>query len=696
MNAPRPSFSVVSFALVVLAVFGLVINALKDRLPPGKPNRLQFEKTSFLVQASHSELDWRPFDRDALAEARRTGKPMLILIGIPYGKAARDCDEFVFSDREVLSFLNRYMVCVRVDGLANPRWIGAFLPLRRATLPMLTGFQLWFLTPEGELYDNAGEIGTTQPLAAPNLVQALLGAREKLREIREGGPFAPVPGADQEADIAALTEPSMPTEVAYGPFESAIRQFGVPELGGFPRYGRVTVMPHVLQYLLLTGRDDRFREMADGLLASPLVDWLDGGFYRSSTTSFPFVVEFDKATMVNAELMSVFAQASIVLKRPLYARIARQTFDWVAGEMVRNGILAGCRVGDEQDRNRSVQQSFSPRRLREVLNGREREIARERLGLRVEDNPIMSVWIREPEETLDDAEAKRILAKLRESRTGTFQYAGTRQLDIHGYVVARLLETARTLGDAKRLAIADDLYSRLDWFRAGDDVKHTIEPGVADQPYLGDYLAYADASLQHFLAFGEADDLSRGLGVLRRARFLFATETVGIWKMGLGSDEPLEPKDTNVAEVLDFIRESCESQAIRLCHAYGRLLRGPSGTDADLGDAAQTLSQAAASGVGQLSSRSAGFGLMGASYFCASLSVADEAYAVAVGPHRVEMANALRRRVPTRLVAPAEGLVRRDLQKRPAGLYLVRGSQIEGPLTVDAAAGRLSSVFRPR
>ncbi len=690
----KPSFSVVAFALVVLALFGFMMERLRPRIPPAKENRLRFEKSAFLAQARTSDVDWRTYDPSTFAEARRTGKPILVLIGLPHGKAAREGDAQVFSDREVVSFLNRYMICVRIDGQSDPRWLSAFLPLRRAKLPMLTGFQLWFLTPEGRLYDEGGEIGTSAPISSPAVIAALLAARDRLREIREGSPTAPVPGAEQAADREALTDPAMPAPVAYREFESELRASARPEWGGFPRFGRIGLFPNVFRYLLNSGYDHDFRRLADGFVGSPAVDWLDGGFYRSITFSLPLVTEFDKSTPANAEMMAVLAKAGMRLDDPLYRQVARQAFDWLAGDAVRHGFVAGSRIGDERARNRSAQQSFSPLRLREVLNEEERAYARDRLGLRVETNPVMSVWISKPGATLGEPECARILAKLRGSRTGEFEFAGMRQLDVHGLVVARMLETARVLGDPDRLQKAASLFDRVTWFAVGDDVKHTLDPDIPDRPYLGDYLAYADASLQHFLAFGRPDVLESGLRVLRRARFLFATDAAGVWNLALTSGDPLEPPDLNVPEVLDFTRESCTSQAIRLCHAYGRLLRNVDPQGADRENVALSLCQAAASTSAQYSALSREFGLLGASYFNSCRLIEDDAHAVAVGTDAILASAALFRRAPTRLIAPAIGAVRPDLQKRPRGLYVIRGGLVEGPLSLDAAADRLVPVPR--
>ena len=45
------------------------------------PNRLQYEKSPYLLQHAENPVDWRPWGADAFEEARREDKPVLLSIG---------------------------------------------------------------------------------------------------------------------------------------------------------------------------------------------------------------------------------------------------------------------------------------------------------------------------------------------------------------------------------------------------------------------------------------------------------------------------------------------------------------------------------------------------------------------------------------------------------------------------------------
>lgn len=692
----KPSYTVVSLSLVILSVFGLLVERLRPLIPPPRANRLQYETGEFLQQGAHSEVDWRTLSPAAFAEARRTGKPVMLFIGTPWSKTARDADDLVFSDREVVSFLNRYLVSLRIDGQADPKWLTAYLPLRRSTVPTLYGCQIWFLTPEGQLFDNGNELGTTRAVDPTEFSQILVRVRERLRAIRAGGPLAPVPGADQAADRNALVSPSFPVAYDFDRFERAFVSEANLPAGGFVRYGRVRIQPTVLSYLLLTGHYPELKAMLESILQGPLVDWLDGGFYRTYVPGPRSEVEFDKMSSENADLMMLFARSAILLREPNFRKIAEQTFDCLAGEFVQSGFVAGCRVGDNVARGRSARQSFSPKRLREILTPEQLDLAHQFLGLRTAENRSMSVRARDYRKLISgDPKIEQILEKLRNSRRGLETFAGKRQLDIHGYVVARLLECARLWNDETRLRIADDLFSRVDWFLAGDDVQHSLEEGASTEAYLGDYLAYADACLQYYLAFGRADALDRGFKVLRRARFLFENDVPGVWRLSLPKNDPLWPKDVDVPEILDLGRVSATAQAMRLCHTYGRLLRESADANAsERGVAALELLQAGVSTASQMSVLSTNFGADSAGIMTAALRFGDDAYVLVVGRDCLRISHRLASRLPTRLVAPVLGSVHPRLQEQPPGCYLVSGGQTTGPFTEGQISVRLSSVIR--
>lgn len=687
----QPRFTVATTSVLLLAALGVVVRVTKPLLPKEEVNRLQFEKAEYLRRASVQYVHWKLLEPGAFAEARRTGRPVLLVVGTPWSAEARLADKLIFVDQDVVTYLNNHFVCIRVDGETDPTWLTTYLPLTRPLRGVRASFQAWLLAPEGRLVANIDSFNLGAPIDVSTFLSSMFRAQEEYDAIRAEDPAAPTAGAMQTADLETVDKVGSEATPNFALQSRTLVEAPVSPYGGYILGDRVAPSPQAFRYLLRTGNLQAFRERVDPLLRSPLVDWLDGGFFAALTAQEPPIVQHNKVATQNAEMMSLLAQASIIAGDPYYRRLAESTFDCLAGEFQSEGLIASCRFEEPDKMERSTRSSFSPKTLRDTLSPEDREWARQNLGLKVEDNPQMTIWVTNPAKTLADPERlQSVLDKLREVAGKVKLFGSSRLCDVNGFVIARMLESARMLNDADRLSLAEELYRRLEWFRAGDDVKRSLAEGASVPAYLGDYLGYADAALQYYLATGIPAAFEEGLRVLLRAKFLFESDVSGVWYSRIKPPEQPGPLDVQSPDVFDGVAESLTSKAMSLQNAYGRLLRNVEGRFApNPGSQALALCQSAiaiSDHYGAFSDRLAFFG---SGFFSASLGVLDDQYAVTVGPRSVNLARELFGKVPTRLVSPATGKVRPDLQLRQPGIYVIKNGQTFGPLSLLEAAAKL-------
>ena len=102
------------FALCVVAVLGAATIE-------GKPmNRLQYEKSPYLLQHADNPVDWRPWGEEAFAAARRENKPIFLSIGYSTCHWCHVMEHESFEDPEVAALLNEVFVPVKVDREERP------------------------------------------------------------------------------------------------------------------------------------------------------------------------------------------------------------------------------------------------------------------------------------------------------------------------------------------------------------------------------------------------------------------------------------------------------------------------------------------------------------------------------------------------------------------------------------------------
>lgn len=678
----KPSYGVVTAVIVVLAVIAFLSRASIGLIPPGPTNSLAGEPSEFLQQAAHEQIDWKPLSEGVFSEARRLDRPIMLVVGSACSWAGRKFDADVFTAPEIRGYLARNFICVRVDAMLFPEYANAFLPVSRglkidqARLGIPPDLQVWFLDPKGQLYSSVAYVAAGEPLDPVVFLGALVDAANRYDRLAT----EPVQmGEIQRHDLRAISGP-LPQELPNLAQYALDLGLACPPGGGIPNRGFQRLWPEAWRFQLLAGRWDDYRRSIAPCLESPLSDVLDGGFFTCARSLDWRAIEYDKLAIENAGMLRTLALAAVLMKDPVSRRLANRAFDCLAGPFVKGGLIAAGQIGETAGLDRSPRYSFSPRELRDLLpNEADRQWTRDHLGLRVETNPQMTPLLESLDlPARDPADYERIVGALGAHRPAP-SFAGFQQLDVGGYCVARMLEAARLLGDQERSIRAATLFDQLDAFRTQDVVIHSLAPGTKPHVYLGDYLAYADAALQYFLATGNGDALDHGVAVLRRGLFLFAAKDRGVFTLSQPPSTALAPRDATAPEIVDNRRESCTAMLIRLCSDYGRLL----------GAKAADLRVTGSDALTRFAEIGPALGPYGGGYACAALKSTQPQFAVVVGVDAVREATALAALLPGRLVTPAAGAAPRP--GRAAGVYIVGGGATRGPLTPSQAVAQWSA-----
>lgn len=667
--------------LIVLLAFGAT--AVRPLIPSPPRNAIATYPGDFLAQAAPERIEWRPIDPAAFADARRLDRPVLLVIGVAWSQIGREFDSEVLTGPDVQNYLSRNFVCVRIDGDEMPAWISAYLPVSRVGLGIRPRFQVWVLTPDGKLISNIGRKLPESHIDRNQFLQEIIRLRLAYTQMREANSTGPLE-LQQEQDIAQIEAPGTAPLPDFRAVLHSVLGAIDADHGGFPQNGYQDLRPQAWSLLALTGNFRALDRSFVLTLRSPLADLLDGGFYTTARQEDWGSVEFDKSSVQNAETLW-----AMVLARPFFSGLNQSLFDSfaestagsLASEFVtRDGFVAAARIGDEKEDGRSARGSVSPRRLRELFDAHPREVARSGFGLRVETNPQMVpylhfVWPEYGEE---------YLRKLREGRPAA-RFTSGASMNVNGTVAARMMEAGRALGRPTWVEFGSSLFNRLDSVRVDDQVPHDLRVSAQSPATLFDYLAYADAALQDYLSGGRVVSLFSGLAVLQRGLNTFAGPNPGEYRVGLPPSNELIPANSVTPQIVDDSGESATAKVVRLCTAYGRLLLG-SKDDSETGIQLLRTAYATSS---LFSDPCTALGIAAAGFACSTAQIADDRYAVAVGPQAQQLADRLFGLRPSRLVVAAYGPVRQDLQSKPAGLYVIRRGEPEGPFTVAEAAARL-------
>src|SRR5690606_35087327 len=108
--------------------------------------------------------------------------------------------------------------------------------------------------------------------------------------------------------------------------------------GGFgraPKFPMPNAWEWLLQYHYFTGNEDALESVVvtlDQMARGGIYDALGGGFARYATDQLWRVPHFEKMLYDNAQLISLYAHAYQITRKPLYAAVIKQTLGFIQRE----------------------------------------------------------------------------------------------------------------------------------------------------------------------------------------------------------------------------------------------------------------------------------------------------------------------------------------------------------------------------
>jgi hypothetical protein len=297
-------------------------------------NRLAKEKSPYLLQHAHNPVDWYPWGAEAFEKAKKEGKPIFLSIGYSTCHWCHVMERQSFEDEGVAKVLNEHFVPIKVDREERPDVDQIYMAFVQAS----TGRGGWplsaWLTPDLKPFVG----GTYYPK------EHFLAILDRIREVWKEKRAAIEADADRAAEfLKGVTQPKEtgkvdPDVVLAKGYQLFEQQFE-PAFGGFsqaPKFPHSTTVQALLRHHRRTGSADALAMAEKSLVEMArggIYDQLGGGFHRYSTDATWTVPHFEKMLYDNALLVTAYLEAYLVTGKDLYARIARETLEYVRRDM---------------------------------------------------------------------------------------------------------------------------------------------------------------------------------------------------------------------------------------------------------------------------------------------------------------------------------------------------------------------------
>lgn len=309
-------------------------------------NRLARETSPYLLQHKNNPVDWWPWGPDALAEAKRTNRPILLSVGYAACHWCHVMAHESFEDPATAAVMNELFVNIKVDREERPD-IDQIYMTALHLLGQQGGWPLtMILTPDGEPVWGGTYFPNTSRYGRPSFVDVLQEIsrlfREEPHRVEHNRQALMARLADRaqpegriSMGLAQLDRIAEQLAGAMDPLQGGLR--GAPKfpqcsaLAFLWRAGqRADTQPARSENAFFDLTELSLERMSEG----GIYDHLGGGFSRYSVDERWLVPHFEKMLYDNAQLLELLALAHARTGHPLFRRRAAETVGWLEREML--------------------------------------------------------------------------------------------------------------------------------------------------------------------------------------------------------------------------------------------------------------------------------------------------------------------------------------------------------------------------
>ena len=315
-------------------------------------NALVNETSPYLLQHAHNPVDWHPWNEQTLDKAKREGKLLLISIGYSACHWCHVMEHESFEDAEVAKIMNENFICIKVDREERPDVDQVYMtavqlmnqrggwPLNCVALP--NGKPFW-----GGTYFRK-EDWKKQILGLSNAYKNdPNGVIEFANKLAKG--IQQVENIGLNTEVINFTWKDLNNMVS--PWAE---RFDNTEGGsnGSPKFPMPNAYHFLLKYAHLSNNKsvlDHVELTLDKMAFGGIYDQIGGGFARYSVDKLWKAPHFEKMLYDNGQLVSLYADAYLKFKKPLYKEVVFETLDFIERElMAENGAFYSALDADSE------------------------------------------------------------------------------------------------------------------------------------------------------------------------------------------------------------------------------------------------------------------------------------------------------------------------------------------------------------
>ena len=523
-------------------------------------NRLAQATSPYLLQHKHNPVDWWQWGPEALAEAKRSNRPIMLSIGYAACHWCHVMAHESFEDEATAAVMNALFVNIKVDREERPDIDQIYMNALHL-LGEQGGWPLtMFLTPSAEPVWGGTYFPKESKFGRPAFTDIL---REVSRLFRDEPQRIEQNRAALLARLADRARPQGKVVFGFKELDGAAKQLGNAfdtthgGLRGAPKFPQPSILEMLWRAGLRSG-DARFFETVEHTLErmseGGIYDHLGGGYSRYSVDEKWLVPHFEKMLYDNAQLLELLALAYRRSGNALFATRARETVEWLKREMrtPQGGFSASLDADSEGEEGKFY--VWSKNEIIELIGPEAGGFFMRHYDVSDEGNfeghNILNRSNAPARTEADEARLTALRAILLDARAARVRPGLDDKVlaDWNGLMIAALVNAGIILDEPSWLAMARRAFNFIAAsMTKGDRLGHSWRDGQLLFPGLAsDFATMIRAALALFEATGEQNFLDQALAWQRMLDAHYADAETGgyFWSADDASDLLLRPHST--------------------------------------------------------------------------------------------------------------------------------------------------------
>jgi len=305
-----------------------------------KTNKLIRESSPYLLQHAYNPVEWQPWGEEALNQAIKEDKPILLSIGYAACHWCHVMEHESFEDEEVARVMNQNYVCIKLDREERPdidqiymdaiqnMGINGGWPLNMFLMPNQKPFYGGTYFPKRNWLEILDKVAVAFQKSRPQLSES-------------ADQFAQALNAPdgEKLNLGALNTENFEPKILTEAYQKLSTFFDWDNGGtlGAPKFPMPTIWQFLMKYAFHSqsteakkALDFTLTSMADG----GIYDQIGGGFSRYSVDAEWFAPHFEKMLYDNGQLISLYADAYRYTKNLYFKEIFEDSIRFSVREIM--------------------------------------------------------------------------------------------------------------------------------------------------------------------------------------------------------------------------------------------------------------------------------------------------------------------------------------------------------------------------